>query len=275
VSFVLNDTVPSGRGGVLMLKVYLDRGSRTDAQGVMSVAGALFWPFFYEQFLHVWRPFLDGWNADAFHATDFYPGGGKFKRHTPERKALFNRDSQRLGAELIAPYVKQLFVVAFRADEYQAVAPPEWRARFGSVHKVAAEMMTQSIGRWANSSDHDGDIVYFYENGNGPDDEDFERGLQLTWKNHVSRAYGRMAATPIGVDKGKAHGLEVADLLSWHWNKYDAETRQLRRREPRRDMRALMDALHVKGDQIDVRLFTGSVLREFLIAQGCTQATNA
>ena len=59
VSVVLNDILPCGHGGVLMLKFYLDRGARKDADGVMSIAGALFQPFFYDQFLHMWQPFLD------------------------------------------------------------------------------------------------------------------------------------------------------------------------------------------------------------------------
>src|SRR6187455_1196622 len=125
-------------GAIVMLKVYLDRGAKSGKRGVMSIAGAMFWPFFYEQFLHVWQPFLDGWGASTFHATDFYPGAREFWRKRPdgtkdpERTALFERDSYRLPS-LIAPYVRKLFVVAFREAEFEAVAPLEWRQRFGSV----------------------------------------------------------------------------------------------------------------------------------------------
>jgi hypothetical protein len=278
VSDVLNDILPSGRGGVLMLKVYIDRGARKDGQGVVSVAGALFWPFFYEQFLQGWQPFLDGWGAPAFHATDFYPGGGDyFWRERPrgtkdqERVDRFERDSRRLPG-LIEPYVRKLFVVAFQKNEYETVAPLAWRQRFGDVNSIAAQMICQSVGFWADREKHEGEIAYFYETGDGPDDEQFHNALQRVFRVPERRRFARMASTPIGLEKGKARGLEVADFLSWHWNKYHAETRMAegRPRELRKDIRALMEMLEMRQETIDVRLFTGDGLRDFLLSHGCT-----
>src|SRR6478672_2164583 len=100
VGYLLNDILPQG-AMVAMLKVYLDHGAKKEAYGVMSVGAALFRSFCYDQFLHVWEPFLKAWNAKAFQATDFYPGAEDFKRKTKERKQLFEQDSRRLP-ELIA-----------------------------------------------------------------------------------------------------------------------------------------------------------------------------
>jgi len=259
-----------------MIKVYLDRAARSDAHGVIAIAGAMFWPFFYDQFLHLWEPFLRDWNAKAFHATDFYPGAGEFWRKHPdgnadrERTALFERDSRRLP-ELINPYVRKLFVVAFRKEEYESVAPLAWRQQFGPVNFVAAQMMAQSIGHWASREKHEGEISYFYETGEGPEEAEMHKGLLRVYDEPRLRRHSRMASTPVGVGKGNARGLEVADFLAWHWNKYAAETRGADKPRPlRADIKALMEMLGMRGEKIDVRLFTGARLRSFLLANGCT-----
>jgi len=85
-----------------MLKAYLDRGAKAQGGGLMCVAAALFDSWHYDLFLHRWQPILDGWAAKAFHATDFYPGGGKFKRKRsdgsldPELVARYERDSHEI-----------------------------------------------------------------------------------------------------------------------------------------------------------------------------------
>jgi hypothetical protein len=135
VEYVLNDILPHG-WVVAMLKVYLDRGAREQAGRVMCVAAALFQPFDYDRFLHEWQPFLDGWGATVFHATDFYPGGGEFRRKRPdgttdpEKMERYEHDSKRIP-EIITAYVHQLLVMTFKEEEYEAIAPPAWRARFG------------------------------------------------------------------------------------------------------------------------------------------------
>src|SRR5262245_43417020 len=190
----LNDVLASGRGSILMLKVYLDRAARKDGYGTVAIAGALFWPFSYDQFLHVWEPFLKEWEASAFHATDFYPGARDFRRKRPdgtpdpERMSWFERDTRRIPG-LIEPYVRKLFLVAFSRDEYEAVAPLTWRQKYGPVNFVAAQMMAQSIGHWANDVNHDGEIVYLYENGNGPDDAEMHNGLLHSFRNTKSRKH--------------------------------------------------------------------------------------
>ena len=46
----------------------------------MTVGAAMFKNAAYTKFRRDWKPFLNRWQAGAFHATDFYPGGGEFKR---------------------------------------------------------------------------------------------------------------------------------------------------------------------------------------------------
>ena len=258
-----------------MLKAYLDRGAKPGGGRVMCMAGALFWPFHYERFLHEWQPFLDGWSADAFHSTDIYNGVKPFDWKRPdgtvdlERRAQHLRDSRRIP-ELIAPHVRKLLVVTFNEDEFEAVAPEAWRRRFGNVHRVAAQMMAQSIGFWAQRSDHEGDIAYFYETGDG-DDEHVHNGLLGVYRKEKQRTHARMASTPIGVDKGKARGLEVADFVAWQWNKFAVDTLASSRPRPfRKDSQKLMNLLEARGEEVDIRKFTGKALVDFLLDQGCT-----
>jgi hypothetical protein len=172
---------------------------------------------------------------------------------------------------LIEPYVRKLFVVAFQKDEYEAVAPRLWRQRYGDVNSVAAQMICQSVGFWAQRENHEGEITYICEDGGGPDDQQMHAALRRVYKNPKSRNHARMAGPPVGVEKGNARGLEVADFLSWHWNKYHTETRTAEKpRAMRKDIRALMELLEMRHEKIDVRLFTGDRLRDFLLSQGCS-----
>src|SRR4029077_7103222 len=80
---ILDDLLPSrGPRLVAMLKAFLDRGARPDAEGVMCVAACLFKPSKYKQFVRRWERMLDDiipGGAPFFHATDFFPGGGIYK----------------------------------------------------------------------------------------------------------------------------------------------------------------------------------------------------
>jgi len=131
-------------------------------------------------------------------------------------------------------------------------------------------MMVAKCGWWADKTSYDGEIAYFYETG---DDEeaDIKHALDDLWKDPVKRKGARMATTPIGVEKGKAHGLEVADFLAWHWNKWWLETLITQKRSIRQDIQALMKLLDVSEDVISVTPVMGHVLEAFLIEQGCTR----
>ncbi len=278
VGFLLSDILPNG-GYLAMLKAYLDRGAKDD--GVMSFAVAVFEPFFYELFLHEWQPIVDEWGAPYFHATDFYPGAGDYfwrKRNGTvdvERKARFDKHSRDIPA-IIGKYSKQLFVVSFHQNEFERVAPPLWRQQFGGLNAVAAQMAVQSVGFWAKRTNYDGEIAYFYETGDD-DEAVIHKLLSQAYFEPDKRAHARMASTPIGVNKGKARGLEVADFLAWHWNKYFADSLAARVSRPlRKDIRALMEFLKIRDEsKIDVRLLMGHALEEFLVANGCTRTPKA
>src|SRR4030042_5156987 len=129
VVVLLDDLLPRRNGLLAMIKAYLDRGSRADAEGVMCVAAALFKPPKYRQFVRDWERMLKGIKPGGvpyFHATDFFTGGGMFRGVSREVR----NDVAAKLPDLIHEHVHQVIAVSFKEDEFNRVAPPTWRARF-------------------------------------------------------------------------------------------------------------------------------------------------
>jgi hypothetical protein len=86
----LDDMIPDRKALLVMLRVYLDRGAKSDAEdGVVAVAATVFKPLGYKRFERPWNRMLRWWKAPYFHATDFYNGAGWFERDTPSKKERF------------------------------------------------------------------------------------------------------------------------------------------------------------------------------------------
>jgi hypothetical protein len=234
-----------------MLKVYLDRAAKKDRNDeVMCVASVIFKPVAYKQLVRPWNRMLKAWNASAFHATDFYPGGGEFKRNTPARQALFEEDSRRIP-QLIAGAITQILIVSFRPKGFMEKVPAKWRQRIGtSVHSQATQICLLSNGDWLKETKRQHEsFAYFMESGD--DDEAEVLSSVAGMREHKNTARHIKVASFSTVDKGLARGLEVADCVAWHWNKYymDSE-RSNRTRRPRRDFLSLVDATRGKWKYI-------------------------
>jgi hypothetical protein len=271
----LDDVLPTARGLLLMLKVYMDRGAKADAGGIMCVAAAMFKPAAYKRLCREWKRLLEGWGAGAFHATDFYPGGGEFRRTgsdgqiDPRRVAKYQQDSKRIP-HIIGNTAHKLFVVSFRQFEFEAVAPIAWQRHFGSLYGVALQLALDAIGHWANSVKYHGKIAYFIESGD-EGQADADRAFLACRTDPGRRAHTRFATHTFGA-KGMFRGCEVADFIGWQWNKFYADTLATDTGAPRRDMRKDLEALLLlKHGLLEVFLFTGPTLEKFLIERGCTR----
>jgi len=130
-----------------MLKVYLDRGAKRDADdSVVAVAATVFKPLGYKRFVRPWKRMLHGWRASAFHATDFYSGAKEFKRDTPSTQERFNRDC-KLIPKFVGENVEHILVVAARPDEFQTEASEQWKETFGTnVHSIGVQMILIAMG---------------------------------------------------------------------------------------------------------------------------------
>jgi len=129
-------------------------------------------------------------------------------------------------------------------------------------------MVAGAIGHWANESRYGGKVAYIIEDGD--DGDEMAAALKGVYKNDKQRTHTRMAAPPLVVPKGAARGLEAADLMAWHWNKFYAESVLRTKREARKDFAAFVDFTRAQR-KIDVFLYEGDKLERFLIENGCSR----
>ena len=245
-----------------MLKVYLDLGKKVDAtDGIVTVASVIFKQTAYKQFIRPWNRMLRAWGASAFHATDFYPGGGEFIRDTPARQRLFEEDSQRIPA-LVGPRVRRISIVSFRPEEFAQVAPLKWKERLGtSVHSHAIQLCLIANGWWLHQKYRYESFAYFMETGDAEEGEVLKAVEHLRQDHKDGTAEHIKVSSFTSVDKGDARGLEAADLVAWHWNKYYMDKiRTGKENEPRKDFAALVAA---SQENIQYIFATGEKLKYF------------
>jgi hypothetical protein len=258
---LFDDESPHGEHWLVMTKVYLDRGLKRDAtDGVVTVAAAVFKPVPYKRFVRPWNRMLSGWKAFAFHATDFYPGGGEFKRDTPGLRERFERDS-RLIPQLIGENATRLIAIGFRPDEYLAVASPEFKASYGlSLHSMAVQIVLIVLGWWAKEVSYHGGFACFMESGDDDETEVVETVHNMK-RDAVTGPHVQVKSFTT-VDKGRARGLEAADCLAWHWNKYYMDKFRLGKEDDaRKDFAAMM---HAAEDKMYLSLIVGDKLKHLL-----------
>lgn len=259
---LLEDVLPKG-GRIVMLKAYLDLGKKKDAtDGIVCVASVVFKPTRYKQFVRPWNRMVRAWGATAFHATDFYNGGGEFKRDTPYRKTMFEKDSQTIPV-VIGSKLQDMLLVSFRPDEYTKNAPPGWKEQFGtSIHSIAVQLCLIANGWWRYYKYRNDKFAYFMETGDtdqGEVTKTVER-MRADTKTGTGHLIGVASFTP--VDKGMARGLEAADFAAWHWNKYYMDKLRFGKKdEPRKDFEALVNS--AKPDSVHYIFASGEKLKYF------------
>lgn len=254
-----------------MLKVFLDRGAKKDmSDGVMCVASVIFKPTPYKQFFRPWNRMLKAWGASAFHATDFYNGAEEFERDTPYRRRLFEEDCKRIP-KMIGPHVERISLISFRPDEFDRVASPEWKAKFGtSVHSHAVQLCLIANGWWRKEKYPSESFAYFMESGDTDEGKILQdvEGMRHDTETGTGSVIGVRSFT--SVDKGMARGLEAADFAAWHWNKYYMDKiRAGNEDKPRKDFAALVNAADGKIEymfltQADLKYFFSLVPKEAL-----------
>jgi hypothetical protein len=240
---LLDDVLPREGGLLVMLKAYLDRAAKKGAKDeVMCVACVMFKPVAYSQFLRSWNRMLGEWGASYFHAKEFFPGTGQFRRDTPQRQQLFEKHSRQIP-EIISRSIARIMVVSFRPQEFLAVASPEWKKQIGTcLHSQATQICLLINGDWLMEDNLKGEsFAYFMESGD-EDEAEVLRAVQAM-RAHEKTARHINAKSFTTVDKGQARGLEAADYVAWQWNKYYIESDSWtdRSRWVRKDFLSLID----------------------------------
>lgn len=253
--------LPDGKGFLVMLKVFLDRGFKVDAtDGVVAVAATVFKPLGYKRFVRPWNRMLRGWGASAFHATDFYPGAQEFKRETLSRQGRFDRDS-KLIPSLIHDNVEHILVVATKPEEFLREAPESWKNTFGTnVHSIGVQTLLIALGWWAEDNCFNERYAYFRESGD-EDDGEVALSVERMRTGHPETARLIRVASFAHVEKGIARGTEAADCVAWHWNKwYMDKERYGNGQNPRKDFAALVGS---ERDKFNYIFLSGDSLKFF------------
>jgi hypothetical protein len=246
-----------------MLKVYLDRGEKTDhiardGDAIMTVSATVFKPSGYKQFVRPWNRMLKAWGATSFHATDFYPGALEFKRDTQKKMGLFEKDSLRLPT-LVAEHLHRVIVVAFRPNEFIQMASQKWRNYFGNnTHSAAVQMCMFYLGYWRAKNCPSVSFAYFHESGD-PDEAKVSQAIARLRSYKEYESMLRICSFTM-VDKGVARGLEASDFVSWHWNKHYVDKIKHGNAVPRKDFAAFAKLTDRKTTSAFV---TGDKLTEF------------
>jgi hypothetical protein len=242
---LLDDVLPSSGGLLAMFKAYMDRAAkRGDKDEVMCVACVIFKPVAYRQFVRDWNRMLAAWGADAFHAKEFFPGAGSFKRDTPHREFLYEQDSRRIP-QMIAQSISRIMVISFRPEEFLAMASSEWKEQIGTcLHSQATQICLLINGDWLLEDGLKNEsFAYFMESGD-EDEAEVVRAVSHMRAHEKTARLIRAKSFTI-VDKGQARGLEAADYVAWQWNKYYIESDSWtdRSRWPRKDFLSLIDGV--------------------------------
>jgi hypothetical protein len=244
-----------------MFKAYLDRGQKASpTDEVMCVACTVFKPAKYKQFVRPWERMLDRWNAEAFHATDFYPGGGEFQRDTPEKQKWFAEDCKAIPS-LVGENVTRVMAVAFRPREFARKAPLEWKERFGvDTHAMGAQLCLVMNGWWLRDKHPTEYFTYTREAGD-EGEAAVDVSVNRLWHDPEYGPLVRIKSYS-KVDKGMARGTEAADFVAWHWNKHAVE-RLDKGIEPRKDFAAFARLTESQG-KVQTAFVTGPKLDIFL-----------
>jgi len=254
--------LPTGKGLLAMMRIYLDRGEKTISdKGVMTVGTVVFKPVSYKQFVRPWVRMLKPWGAKAFHATDFYCGYDEFKRDTPRRKALFEDDSRRIPG-LIAPHIEKALAVAFRPDEVLPLLSDRWKESFGtSLHAMSVQLALILLGWWAKEIRYHDGFAAFAEGGD-PDSGYVDLVVNNMRRDPVAAPHIQLKTFTTVTERGLIRGIEAADFFAWHWNQHYLHRDRIGKGDrPRKDYEAFA---RMAGDKAQETFLTGWKLKHFL-----------
>ena len=225
----------------------------------MCVACTVFKETPYKQFTRPWNRMLKRWGVEAFHAKDFYCGGGEFKRETEQRKRWFDEDTRTIP-NLIGKNVARVLCVAFRPDEFAKRASADWKERFGiDTHAMAVQLCLVMNGWWLRDKHCLQYFAYVRESGDEGEGR-VDEAVNRLWHD---AEYGPLVRIKsyFTVKKGQARGTEASDFVAWHWNKHAVE-RLAKGLEPRKDFLAFARLTELQG-KVSSAFITGPKLDEF------------
>lgn len=259
--FILEGT----RGLVMPLVGYFDESVRQDGLEPICVAGYLFKPTSYKQFVRRWKFILKTarpGGIDHLHMTDLVAGRREFEGRTISQR----RDVLRQAIALINDTTFGGVGCLFNQAEFERAAPAHWVMRFGSIYSCACQITLQVSGNWLRKRRVADRVAYVFESGHKFQAEANALFSGLCQHQDYKDEFRYHSHTFI--DKRRACGLQAADLLAWAFTKAyvrverdEPLTGSIRAFAP--ELLGLIEA----GDRMHIAALTGEKLKQFIDEQ--------
>lgn len=221
---------------VSFAEVYADESYRKKSSPYLTIAGYVFRRRGAREFTKAWGPYLNRRMGYAYyHQTDMVGHRDIFGDCDADKLDQINRKLITLTRKWSAFG----FAVTVHEADYEAKIGGRWGLPPNAFGFALLQAMIM-VRRWADRASFEGQISYFFEEGNAHEGEAATFLTQLIKKSPTNRERYRFR-THAFLPK-ETHWLHPADFLAWHWSQERMRQSQVQREHPvRMDLIALLN----------------------------------
>jgi hypothetical protein len=113
----------------------------------------------------------------------------------------------------------------------------------GSPYTLCAQWCIGAVAEWVDYHSYNGETALFFEEGD-KHESDLDEFIKILRANRICREAIRCTSHGF-ISKGKARGVEAADLLVWEWGQEQAKMIGAKTGSRRRSLINLLSVKHV------------------------------
>ena len=261
ISRLMEIMVSPGGLACMVMEAYFDEsgcGNDESRDGkkddLLAVAGYLFDPDKCRAFDLAWQSILktpcpDDPNRELkyFRMSECAHGTGEFKGMPVQQRI----DVEKRCIAAISEHAEIGVCVSMKKADFDFVSSPAYEKAFGGLYTHCALWCFNEISRWAERTNFNGSISYFFESGHKDQSEANEVmnrvATRPTWFNKFR--YGGHAFKP----KDQLRPLQSGDILAWQWHTDTKNMLDPNGRERRKDFIALREKPEVWGKHFSMQ----------------------
>lgn len=229
---LLSAVLPNGGALVVLAHVYFDESGTHDGSPVMTMAGYVMLSEQAQRFSRDWSKYLKKMNIPFAHQTDCALGFGHYEGMSVDLRTTIQK-------ELIS-HIKRRTIIGVGVSVDPNYFRDQMRGLDAAISPYSFCMLgcLTAVRSWADRTDFQGKIAYFFEAGHEHSDE------ASALMNYIPVAEdGRASAyrylSHTFIDKREAPPLQAADMLAWQLCKYHKDKLN-GKTSPRQDFKALV-----------------------------------
>lgn len=231
---MLDIMLPRGGHVSVQVQAFFDESGSHDGSHILCVAGYIMEKRQAKKLSRDWLAALHQKNLTYFHMVDCAHGNGPFANLSkPQRSELAKR-----MIEIIKLRTALGLAVTVNSNDFAELIPVH--PLIGSAYSFATHMALAGVFEWAQRSNAQGKIAYFFEAGHASQGE-ANRIMSEIFEDDERRAsyhYGGHAF----VEKKESPAVQAADLLAWQW--YTDKRHQIEGKPRRKDLENLLQHRH-------------------------------